>query len=380
MSRNILILVLALACTSSAAGARTWRVEQDGSGDWFSIQAGVEAAADGDTILIGPGHYSDLHPAPVSDAVAYWNDAKGLVFIGEDVDEVIVGPEEFVPSSEGTYGFNYAGGSNQHFDGITLVNLDFAISSTGSGIWVTNCKTYECIGGAIVNDAQEGVISNCVFSLTEFNSLATGVGLRGTQNIVIDNCEFYNMEVYLEGTPTSTIRYCLFEHTNWTAAVVYFGAGGVFEFNESNSYVFAADGGSVSVFDNVFLQGPMTEYCLWVSGRFPTVEVSGNIFEGGSYSTIYLTSYASISGSGNHILRGTSEYSVVLRGYSGAYSSTVDLRNNYWGASDPDSIAAMIYDGNDDPEIQQTVQFEPFSSVPLPSEKPSLGGFKAMFR
>jgi len=31
-------------------------------------------------------------------------------------------------------------------------------------------------------------------------------------------------------------------------------------------------------------------------------------------------------------------------------------------------------------EIKQTVQFEPFSSVPLPTEKKSLGGFKGMFR
>lgn len=61
-------------------------------------------------------------------------------------------------------------------------------------------------------------------------------------------------------------------------------------------------------------------------------------------------------------------------------AANVDLRNNYWGTSDPDSIAAMIRDGNDDPTIKQTVQFEPFSPVPLDTEKKSLGGFKAFFR
>ena len=71
---------------------------------------------------------------------------------------------------------------------------------------------------------------------------------------------------------------------------------------------------------------------------------------------------------------------VRLDGYSGLHETTVDLRDNYWGTSDPDSIAAVIWDGNDDQSILQTVQFEPFSAVPLDTEQGSLGGFKSMFR
>ncbi len=41
--------------------ARSWHVEQDGSGDWVRINTAVEAAASGDTILIGPGRYSDMY-------------------------------------------------------------------------------------------------------------------------------------------------------------------------------------------------------------------------------------------------------------------------------------------------------------------------------
>ena len=91
-------------------------------------------------------------------------------------------------------------------------------------------------------------------------------------------------------------------------------------------------------------------------------------------------SYASIIGSGNHIFKGASEYSVILRGYGGVYPCTVDLRNNYWGTEDEAAIAEMIFDGNDDPEIEKEVLFLPFSAEPLAKKKPSLGGFKSMFR
>ncbi len=45
--------------TIPAAGAATWQVEQDGSGDFLSIGAAVAAAANGDSILVGAGNYSE---------------------------------------------------------------------------------------------------------------------------------------------------------------------------------------------------------------------------------------------------------------------------------------------------------------------------------
>ena len=39
--------------------ARTWYVEQDGSGDFTVIQDAVDAAGDGDTVAIGPGRYEE---------------------------------------------------------------------------------------------------------------------------------------------------------------------------------------------------------------------------------------------------------------------------------------------------------------------------------
>lgn len=59
----------------------------------------------------------------------------------------------------------------------------------------------------------------------------------------------------------------------------------------------------------------------------------------------------------------------------------VDARENYWGTASADSIAAWIYDRNDDPDVNGYVDFQPFSPVPLPSESTkSMGGVKALFR
>jgi len=54
MRVNILILMIVLPCLAFSA---TLTVKQDGSGDYTIIQAAIEAANDGDTVLVHPGRY-----------------------------------------------------------------------------------------------------------------------------------------------------------------------------------------------------------------------------------------------------------------------------------------------------------------------------------
>jgi len=54
MRVNILILMVLLPCLIFAA---TLSVKQDGSGDYTVIQAALDAANPGDTVLVYPGRY-----------------------------------------------------------------------------------------------------------------------------------------------------------------------------------------------------------------------------------------------------------------------------------------------------------------------------------
>jgi hypothetical protein len=58
--RRMLIVSIALVVMFSAvaAGAATWRVSQDGTGDAFTIQAGIDLAGNGDVVIVAPGTYS----------------------------------------------------------------------------------------------------------------------------------------------------------------------------------------------------------------------------------------------------------------------------------------------------------------------------------
>nr|MBP7496211.1 hypothetical protein [Bacteroidales bacterium] len=52
---TVLIAVFFLSTTAQT----TWNVKQDGSGDFTTIQAAINAAAAGDIIMIGPGLYDE---------------------------------------------------------------------------------------------------------------------------------------------------------------------------------------------------------------------------------------------------------------------------------------------------------------------------------
>ncbi|MCX5801503.1 MAG: right-handed parallel beta-helix repeat-containing protein [Candidatus Eisenbacteria bacterium] len=57
MRAIILLLFSLLLLIPVASDARTWLVRQDGSGDCTTIQACIDSAAAGDTVLVGPGDY-----------------------------------------------------------------------------------------------------------------------------------------------------------------------------------------------------------------------------------------------------------------------------------------------------------------------------------
>nr|MBC8415061.1 hypothetical protein [Candidatus Cloacimonadota bacterium] len=52
-----LLLLLALICANSWLHSTTWHIKQDGTGNFTTIQEGIDACANSDTILVYPGTY-----------------------------------------------------------------------------------------------------------------------------------------------------------------------------------------------------------------------------------------------------------------------------------------------------------------------------------
>jgi hypothetical protein len=66
MRKSKLKLVILLVVCLGVAGpalAATITVEKDGSGDYTQVQPALDAAASGDTVLIGPGEFTELIPS-----------------------------------------------------------------------------------------------------------------------------------------------------------------------------------------------------------------------------------------------------------------------------------------------------------------------------
>ena len=55
--KSKLLLVFVLICLNSLLNSTTWHIKQDGTGDFTTIQEGIDASADSDIVLVYPGTY-----------------------------------------------------------------------------------------------------------------------------------------------------------------------------------------------------------------------------------------------------------------------------------------------------------------------------------
>ena len=360
--------------------ATTYRVERDGTGDFTTIQPAVDVAAPGDTIVLGIGRYPEV--APFHPAKTWPSDVcvgiavDSLTIIGVDRDAVIIGPSH--PNytlEDGPRGIvaRHSVVSWMSLKDLTVENV-FDGGYLYGHVRVDNCVFRSCEhglsywspNGMIIKDSyfsdnKYGVVTYAGSASTEvfasqFMGNNTGVTFAGSMNCIVQDCEVVDCSIgidYQQGS-NGTIMNChvIADHTGISIAL------------SSN----------VLLLDNRVWGDTFSLY----APAFSVVTGYRNIFKGGTVATLAFHAIE-VTLHECHIIK-HSGLAVDVIGPVWPPPVILDMTDNYWGTTSADSIAAWIHDGNDDPFILGTVDYEPFSSHPIGSSKKSWGSVKNLYR
>ena len=102
-ARILLLLLTSLFMAEIAAGA-TILVRKDGTGDYSVLHTAVNAAADGDTILIGPGEFTETRSVQIpgwpTDVLTHGDVlVRRLTIIGAGEGVTVIGPVSYPSDS-----------------------------------------------------------------------------------------------------------------------------------------------------------------------------------------------------------------------------------------------------------------------------------------
>jgi hypothetical protein len=384
--QQVLVALLVLGA-SQPSEARTWRVEKDSTGDFSIIYEAVDAAASGDTILIGPGRFEEYRLEPEYAWTTYCcalASNKDLTFIGSGAELTTIGFEEMVPGP-------FIVGISSIRSDLVVENLTVRKVENGLEFWeaenlsIRNCDFAECDIGVVTESVVSTMIDNCRIIGTRSHGIL-GAHPNG---VSITDCEFIN---------TSRFAISGVGGIGWAVrdTEIYGGYGGI-QFEQGargtiercsvqvaggNPPAIGLKNGSVfSIYDSVF-EGDVYAADFQTGG--PTVTARNNIFIGGTGTVIRIIR-TPMDFRQNHLINGGGA-SVLALWERGSLTDpvVVDLTNNYWGTDDSAQIAAWIDDYNDYPPQDLwhfvVVDYAPFADQPVQTERTTWGAVKSLFR
>jgi hypothetical protein len=378
--------------------SKVFYVEKDGSGDYTVIQDAVDVAASGDTIRIGVGRFDDkqwVTSPGWSEYVRVLVDQQELTIIGSG-PETIIGPEAVWDESQGSprgiVGSDFWGNER-------LVLEDLCIENLRRGVYAS----YETIPSCTL------VVSSCLFKRNDDSLWLLGVGadisvlnsrfeylvdtgqhIVGWQheNLTIEGCEFFmDASIYgqrgvsLNLVDNTTISNCNFSSgtvgVSFSVSTLFEVRDSVFQGQGNYGIYVNGEGGSGTIQSSSFRQN---RWGMYVPSQTFAVAVEDCLFEDVFEGSIVVSYGGGLSVHRCDLSRGIVGVFQSVDLSTCSVTSTINMEDNYWGTTDADSISAWILDRNDSPDACNFVDFEPFSAVPLPTEKQSLGGLRAMFR
>lgn len=393
-----LYLGLGLSCSSvQLAKAKTWSVERDGTGDFTIIQDAVDAAASGDTILVGPGRFDEKRLVTTPG----WTEYVRVQVMQEELTIIGSGPETIIGQE------NPWDSGQGHHKGIASGD------SWGNAVLRVESLQLENMRDALYTSYEFGgtnflEVRACSFSGNEFSLFL--IGNNGT--VEVSDCTFNNMSgdgVHVAGWGHNevTIRKCAFGLGNeiygqqavglmnvqegliedcsligGTTGISVSGGGpvmvkGCIFNNQGNLAIFPSSLSTVAI-DSCNFSNQTKVIRSLDSGN--EIAITNSVVQNVVDCSFWISYTGSFSVNNCDLAKGGWGVVVVEEQPSCAHSGRIDMTNNYWGTDSPDSIRAWIHDRNDSEDACYYVDFEPYSDVPLPTEKKSLGGLKSLYR
>ena len=231
---------ISIAAAASVCVADTWTVDWGGKADFSNIQEAIDAASDGDEIIVMPGIYVSK---------------QALRLFGKEVWlHSINGPEGTIVESQGGSGFICVDGEspNTHIQGFTIRNCDaspydwdgdgtiesWERSGGGMGCGSSNPSVSDCRflnnhassgGGGMFNYNSNPTLTECIFESNTVGDDASGAGMynRNNSSPQLTNCSFLTNHASVGGgmynynSSSPSLSLCIFSSNS----AALFGGG-----------------------------------------------------------------------------------------------------------------------------------------------------------
>ena len=206
--KTIIILFFVIISANLRLQSTIIEVKQDGTGDFFTIQDGIDSSSNSDTVLVYPGTYyeninfngkhltlSSLeliteNESYIDSTIVDGNQTGSCIRLDNEEQNVIIRGFSITNGSGDYYTVGYYGGGISiytHFNDIDHITLE-----------IINCNFYENYsndgGGAIFNKRSDLILSGCNI-YNNFAGSGGGIYARDDCHLIFDEtnqCNIYN--------------------------------------------------------------------------------------------------------------------------------------------------------------------------------------------